>query len=517
MSAHHVGRFEDFHQARGLTFLQSMIYRAGAGGSEIDHNRRRVMTRNDGVTCGVLVFYFAFMSSAFLHAFDWPRFRGPNGTGVSSDRGLPEEISLDKNLSWSVESPAGNSSPIVMDGRVFITCYEGNERIVLCYDAATGDRIWQESMTKLRTETFNPLNGPATPTPATDGRDVYVFFPEFGLAAFDREGKQLWKTPLGPFTAVQGLAASPVYVDGRIALFIDTPEEAYLSAYDARTGKEVWRAERPAGVLGSYATPTLYQRPGHPTQIVVAGAVELTGYDAGTGERLWWVNGLMAFPTAPPFISGDCVYTVEPVDSGWPPFSEPLGLFDKDKDGVIAIEEARDDTIWARSLIGVDRNLGNGDGVVTREEYAMTSREGRGGGLARTRVDGLGDVSNSHIVWRHIKGMPSLAGALLYQNVLYVVHNAIVSTFDPETGEMLRRERIRAALGDYYASPVAGDGKIYLASLEGKVTVLRAGADWEILSTADLGEQLIATPAIAGGRVYIRTEKKLYCFGSEEP
>jgi outer membrane protein assembly factor BamB len=109
--------------------------------------------------------------------------------------------------------------------------------------------------------------------------------------------------------------------------------------------------------------------------------------------------------------------------------------------------------------------------------------------------------------------MPSLTGALLYQNVLYVVRNAIVTTFDPENGQLLRRERIRTALGDYYASPVAGDGKIYLANLEGKITVLKAGTDWQILSSGDLGEQVIATPAIADGRIYIRTEATLYCFG----
>ncbi len=110
--------------------------------------------------------------------------------------------------------------------------------------------------------------------------------------------------------------------------------------------------------------------------------------------------------------------------------------------------------------------------------------------------------------------MPKLGGALLYQGVLDVVDNAILMTFDPETGEMLRRERIRDALGDYYASPVAGDGKICLVSLEGKVTVLRAGRDWDVLSVDDPGEQVIATPAIADSRVFVRTDKTLYCFAT---
>lgn len=451
--------------------------------------------------------------TAFLSASDWPRFRGPNGTGVSTDRGLPEEIDRDKNVLWSTATPKGNSSPIVVGGRLFLTGHEGDERIVLCFNAATGEQIWSRSLTKTRSETYNPLNGPATPTPATDGRNIFVFFPELGLVAHDRDGKELWRTPLGPFTAIQGLAVSPVYVDGKIVLLVDTPEEAYIAAFDAETGEPGWRTERPTGVLGSYATPTVHSRDGEPTQIVVAGAVELTGYEASTGKRLWWARRVTVTPSAPPFVAGDSVYTVEQADQGWPPFSEVLAQFDSDKDGRVAVADAAGDTTWTRSLIGIDRNAGNGDDIVTKEEYTKVSGGIIGGGLTRTRVDGRGDVSETHVVWRHTQGMPSIAGALLYKDVLYVVRNAIVSTFDPETGKRLRRERLMAALGDYYASPVAGDGKIYLASLEGKVTVLKAGADWQVVSTGDLGEQVIATPAIADGRVYFRTDGRLYGFG----
>jgi outer membrane protein assembly factor BamB len=459
---------------------------------------------------------YLFLTTSLM-ASDWPRFRGPNGTGVSPDQGLPGEIDIDKNVLWSVEVPKGHSSPIVVNQRLFITGHEGDERMLLCYDAGTGKLMWRKSVTKSRTETFNPVNSPTTPTTVTDGHNIFVFFPEFGLLAYDRDGQELWRTPLGPFTSIQGLAASPVFVEGLIALLIDTPEEAYLSAFDAETGKQVWRVDRPTGVLGSYTTPTLYKPEGAPTQIIVAGAVELTSYQADNGDRLWWVRGVTIFPTAPPFVAGDSVYTVEPADQGWPPFGEPLAELDKDKDGSITIAEAADNTIWARSLIGIDRNLGNNDGIVTREEYDTASSGVIGGGLTRTKVDGQGDVSTSHILWRHTRGMPSLAGALLYDDVLYVVRKAIVSTFDPETGKLLGQKRIMTALGEYYASPVAGDGKIYLVNLEGKTTVLKSGVDWEPLSTGDLGEQVIATPAIANGRIYIRTEGTLYGFGEGKP
>jgi outer membrane protein assembly factor BamB len=130
-------------------------------------------------------------------------------------------------------------------------------------------------------------------------------------------------------------------------------------------------------------------------------------------------------------------------------------------------------------------------------------------------VTGKGDVSQSHVGWRHGKGLPYVTAPLLYQGVLYSVRDGgILSTFDPESGKLLREERLKDALGSYYASPVAAGGKIYFVSQNGKLTVVEAGATWRILSTADLEEEVIATPAIADDRLYVRTEKTLYCFGA---
>jgi outer membrane protein assembly factor BamB len=447
---------------------------------------------------------------ALATASDWLRFRGPNGTGVSPDTGLPTELGRDRAV-WSAKLPKGNSSPIVVDGRVYLTGHDGDQRITLCNDAASGGLVWKRSLPRARVETFHAMNGPTTPTPTTDGQRVFVFFPEIGLVAYDRDGRELWKTPLGPFHSIQGMAASPVYVDGKVAVLVDTAEEAYVSAFDAATGKPLWKTDRPKGVLGGYATPTVDARPGRSSEIVVAGAVELTGYDAATGERRLWAPGVTSYPTGPPFVAGDSVYTMEPLGVEWPAWSVPLGLFDRGHDGRIAIEDAASDPSWKGSLAGIDANVGNRDGFVTKEEYEKATG-GQSGGLVRTRVGGRGDVGKTHVVWRHEKGLPQLTGALLYKGVLYVVRNGIVSTFDPEAGKRLRQERLEDATGDYYASPIAGDGKVYFASLDGKVTVLRAGADWQVLSTTDLGEPIVATPAIGDGRVFVRTEAALYTF-----
>jgi outer membrane protein assembly factor BamB len=446
-------------------------------------------------------------------AQNWPRFRGPNGTGIAPDRGLPTELSRAKNVVWSVKTPPGHSSPIVINGRVFLTAHDGDQRVVLCYDAVTGKQRWQKSITKARTEFFHAVNGPTTPTPTSDGRHLFVFFPEFGLLAYDQNGKELWRTPLGPFASIQGLAASPIVTDGYVILLVDTPDEAYLAAFDTRTGKQSWRVERPTGILGSYATPTLYRRVGEPTQIIVAGATELTGYEAKTGARLWWAPGVTIAPCAPPFVAGDSVYTVEPAGLTWPSFSTPLSQFDTNHNGRIELTEVVEDSGWLGSLKSVDKNLGNNDGSVTQEEYAKTSVAESSGGLIRIRLGGRGEVSRN-VVWRQTKGWPTHTGGLLYQHILYLVRSGILMLFDPETGTQQRQERIKDALGDYYASPIAADGKIYLISQEGKATVLKAGSEPQVLSTNDLSEEVIATPAIANKHIYLRTEETLFCFGT---
>jgi len=457
--------------------------------------------------------------TALVSASDWPRFRGPNGTGTSADQGLPAEIGRDRNVLWKQKTLKGHSSPVVIKGRLWITGHEGDERVVLCYDAASGSLVWRRAVAKARTEAWNPMNGPTTPSVATDGRSIFVFFPEFGLLAYDFDGKERWRVALGPFGGVQGMAVSPVYAEGNVVLLIDTPEQAYLAAYDARTGKPVWKVDRPIGLLGSYATPALYEPPSGPMQLVVAGAVELTGYQAKTGERLWWAFRVTNAPAAPPLVTGNSVYTIDISDAGAPPFSQMLKDFDKNQNGKIELSEVSGDSdnekIMYRIFKSIDKNTGNDDGVVTEEEYNHAfAADSKSGGLVRTRLDGTGDVTATHVVWRHTKGVPYVTGALLYDNVLYVIRSGgILATFNPSTGQLLREDRLKDAIGDYYASPVAGEGKIYFISLDGKVTVVRAGAAWEKLSGGDLDEQVIATPAIAGSRIYVRTDQNLYCFG----
>lgn len=466
----------------------------------------------------------SFLAMALIPALavagDWPRFRGPNGSGTPGDDKAPADFALDRNVLFKVKTPAGHSSPILVKDRLFLTGHDGDQRVVLCLDAAKGTEIWRRSLARVRTETAHPLNGPATPTPATDGSHVYAFFPEYGLVSFDWGGKERWRTPLGPFDTIQGVATSPVYAEGVVAVLIDQPGDSYLIAFDAKSGKQRWKASRPSGFLGGYSTPSVYKPAKGPSQLVVAGAIELTGYQVATGERLWWARNITNAPAALPLVANDVVYTMEPAGEAPEPFSR-VGQYDKNKDGRIevAAEVTGDgfgEQIWRKILTSVDRHHGNKDGVVEESEWrASFSGAPKAGGLQAVRLGSKGELPPSEMKWRVEKGMPYVTAPLLYRDVLYIVRNGgILTSYRPETGEILKQGRVKEALGDYYASPVAAGGRLYLVNKDGKLSVLQAGAQWEFVSGVDLGEQVIATPALGDGRIYVRTAGTLYGFGS---
>jgi outer membrane protein assembly factor BamB len=460
----------------------------------------------------------ALAACAFLNA-DWPRYRGENGSGKTAPaRGatLPAEISKTKNVAWKTAVPKGHSSPIVVRGKVVVTAHEGDARLTLAYDAANGAELWRASIEKARAEPAHPLNGPATPTPASDGSNVYVFFQEFGLVSYTLDGKQRWRRPLGPFASIQGHATSPIVADGLVVLLIDQPMESYIAAYDARTGRERWKTPRPNGFLGGYSTPLIHRPKSGPAQVIAGAARELTGYQLPTGERIWWGKGITAGPAASPILDGDMVYTLEPPSEPGNSFSGMLGP-DKNKDGRLQIEEELgQNLILLRLMRSIDRMYGNGDGVLEAAEWDKAFAPSElGGGLVATRIGPNGELPASASLWKYTKGIPYVTSAVLEGGILYFVRNGgILTAIEAGTGKVLKQGRLGEATGEFYASPVAAGGLLYLADKDGKVAVVKAGAEWEVVSTGDLDEQIIATPAIDGGRLYVRTEGTLYCFAA---
>jgi outer membrane protein assembly factor BamB len=466
---------------------------------------------------GACLLLAAFLAPRARAAEPWSSFRGPNARGVAEGGPLPAELRAGRSRLWRTELPPGYSSPVVARGRIYVTAHDGDKLLTLCLDARTGAVRWRREAPRART-TKRPVNTPVSSTPATDGSSVYVLFEDFGLLAYDRDGAELWRAPLGPFKLPYGIGSSPIVADGKLIVLIDQDKDSFLAAYDARDGRVLWRTERPEAQHG-FSTPVVHRPRRGPAQLVVLGSHELAGYALGSGEKLWWVRGMAWQAKSTPVIDGDRVYanssmpTLSELDKRdkLAEFAEALARHDADRDGRIAEGEAPAEAmrkLWF--LYDLDR-----DGVLDEREWRVArSRDEARSGLYAVKLGGTGDLTDSHLLWRHERSLPNLTTPLLYRGVLYLVREGgILTTLDPGSGKVLKQGRLEGALDPYSASPVAGDGKVYFASQGGKLAVVKAAAEWELLEVSDLGEEVWATPAIADRRLFIRTQKALYCFG----
>jgi outer membrane protein assembly factor BamB len=181
----------------------------------------KISKRNPFATHILAGVIFVHMAGLALASDDWSRFRGPNGTGVAIARGLPLEFGPDKNVIWKIELPPGHSSPILTETRIFLTAFEGENLLTICIERKTGKVLWQKQATRDRQEKLDQRNNPASPSPATDGENVYVFFADYGLISYDLEGNKRWQLPLGPFNNIYGMGASPIVADDKVVLVCD--------------------------------------------------------------------------------------------------------------------------------------------------------------------------------------------------------------------------------------------------------------------------------------------------------
>jgi outer membrane protein assembly factor BamB len=445
-------------------------------------------------------------------AADWPRFRGPNGSGVSSSAGVPAEFGPSKHLVWKTPVPFGRSSPVVSGDRLFITASEGDALITMCLDRASGRVIWRKEVVRSRVTPAYKLNDAASPTPVTDGTNVFVFFPDVGLISFGPDGAERWRLPLGPFDTFYGLGASPILAGETLLLVCDTRTDAFLIAVDAASGRVRWRAERREIHFEGHASPIVWQPKGEPPQVVVLGVNRIDAYDVATGDRRWWVQGLAFLPVASPVVGpGVVIVSTWGSDAPSGPSFEDFLKSDTNKDRRLTpAEMAGWDEFGA-----VDTNR---DGIIVEAEWNALRQAGVGnyGMVAVAPRAGRGDLTATGIVWRDRKHHSTIPTPVIYGDVLYVVKNGgIIASLDPRTGQVFKVGRTKEALGDYYASPVAADGKVIFLSDSGKATVIRADRQWEILAVNDIGEESYATPAIDGGKIFLRTRNALYCFGTK--
>ena len=442
---------------------------------------------------------------------EWLQFRGPNGTGVAEGFTLPAEFGAKKNLVWKTSVPFARSSPVVTADRIFITASEGDKLITLALNRKTGKVVWRRDVVRARHMPLYRANDAASPSPVSDGKKVFAFFGELGLIAYGPDGTELWRVPLGPFNSFYGMGGSPVLSGNTLVMVCDQRTNSFIIAVDIRDGKVLWNKARPN--FEGYSTPAIYKPKDGPAEVIVLGSNTLDAYSLEKGERLWWITKVGSYPKGVPVLGTDMVYVAaEGGDEPFlPPFDESLKQSDKDNDQRLQREEMKAQAEAYEHFGWLDAN---NDGSVDRAEYDFVRNSTVSGhGLTAVRLGGQGDLTATNVVWRVQKSYPNIPAPLIYHGVMYLMkEGGIVSSLDPSSGQVLKMGRTPDALEDYYASPVAADGKIFLVSASGKVTVLKAGAQWEILAMNDLGEECWATPAIAGNNLYIRTRNALYSF-----
>ena len=436
----------------------------------------------------------------------WERFRGLNGSGVAEVGGLPVAF---ENVVFRTEAPAGNSSPVLDVDQVYLTGQRGDQLITLALDRFTGKVRWERTVSSHDQSPLVSPNTAASPTPAVDGRRVYVFFQDFGLVAYDRDGQEQWRRPLGPFNNIYGLAASPIVVRGSVVLVCDQQTGSFMIALNKNSGEVLWRVERPEAANG-YATPVTDPASGH---LLVPGSFHLAGYDPTEGSRLWQVGGLTWLYKSSPveaegvvFVSGYGSAHVR--QTNIESFEQALEAWDRNGDGRLGQEELQGQIRdW---FIGLDRDA---DSLISRPEWDFYRQMMAGeGGLYAIRLP-RGDAT-AGVIWHYSRTVPEVSSVLLYRGVLYMINDGgRLIALDPDTGEVLKQGRLKGAADQYFASPVAGDGKIYFTSRVGAVAVVEAGRDWRELTVNHLDEECYATPALADGHIYIRTASHLYCIG----
>jgi outer membrane protein assembly factor BamB len=423
-------------------------------------------------------------SFSLAYAENWPSWRGPGALGISAETGIPAKWDLSKNIKWKVEVPGlGHSSPIVWGDRIFVTTAVnsnsaednfqkgfpmGNRKLdtgdiswkVLCYDKETGKLLWEKTAV-----TRKPVNGRhiknsyASQSPVTDGTYVFAFFGDPGMYCYDFNGKLIWSKELGSFSMRSnwGMGSSPVLYKNYVIQTCDQETgKSFIIALDKKTGGTAWKTERDE--LSSWSTPYVYDKGARP-ELVVNATKAIRGYDPETGKLLWECRGPATSITTPTptFINGLII-----VSSGF--MMDPIRPITAFKPGATG-----DITLKANQ------------------------------------------TSSDAIVWRQQIAAPYIPSPIAYNGRIYVVlDQGFIACYDANTGkEIFGKTRIDST--NFSASPVAMDGKIFFPSEDGVVYVIKAGDQYELLAKNSFDESILASPAVSGGKMFIRTIKHLYC------
>jgi outer membrane protein assembly factor BamB len=449
------------------------------------------MMRMSSSTTRLMATMLALAATAPVAAQHWPSFRGAQASGVADGAATPVtwNATTGQNVLWKMPIDGiAVSSPIVWGDKVFVsTAVSSDPKAsfrhglygdvepsndvtkhvwrLIALDKRTGkvlwDRVAHEGIPKTKR---HPKSSQASATPVTDGRHVVVSFGSEGLYAYDVNGKLLWKQDLGVLNAgwfydpdyEWGIGSSPIIWNDFVIVQCDIQKQSFLAAFNVKTGKLAWRTTRDE--IPSWATPTVYQDATH-AELVTQGTNFIRGYDPKTGTELWRLSGNSEVTVPTPIVAKDLIVVTNGYRGVQPIFAIKPGA--------------------------------KGDITLAGEQ---------------TKSDA--------IAWSTKRGGPYIPTPVIYGDRLYVcLNNGVLAAYDLKTGERAWQERIGGKGGAFSASPVAADGKIYLASEDGDVFVVKAGPAYELLATNPMGEVLMATPAISDGVIIVRGLKHLYAIG----
>lgn len=448
---------------------------------------------------------------------DWPQFRGPGGLAISETAKPPVNFDPTKNVVWKVAVPPGNSSPIVTGQRIFLTAVNEGRLETICFDRKNGKVVWRRAAPSEKLESTHRLGSPATPTPVTDATNVYSFFGSFGVIAYDLEGKEVWRQPIATPVVEFGTSASPILIDNKLIVLCDQDLGSFVEALDKKTGRTIWRTERPEFRRG-FATP-FHWKSSKGEELVVPGSIWLTSYDPLTGKENWRYSGTSRVATSTPTASADLLFSAswnvggdEDSRISMPTFADYAADHDKNRDGQFTKEELPDGPVKDRfTQMDLDK-----DGFVTPKEWANMAEMfvKAGNAVLAIHPGGDGEISKTHLAWKSTRSLPYVSSPAVYKGRLFTVKNGgLVSAYDVKNGHPIYQDERIDAPGDYYASAVAADDRIYFTSQNGVVTVINTwDRELKIVAQNKLGEQTMATPALIEDAIIFRTATTLYTF-----
>ncbi len=388
------------------------------------------MKRSGGNQIAVSTF-LVFLGSTLAAGPD-VYFRSDGGVPTSDQAPLPGDLGDGQILVWKAGLPAGHSTPCVTADRIFLSLFEKQQLATVALDRKTGKRLWKKVIQVESIEPTHNTGSPASPSPASDGERVYVFFGSYGLVCYDLEGQLLWDKRLGPFHDDFGAASSPILVDDKVILNEDHDSGSFLIAVHKLSGKTLWKAPR-SGHTRSYSTPVVWNSEGRAT-VIVAGALQLTAYDAQSGERTWWINGLARIVNPTPVLGQNRLFV-----ASWSPggdtktrivmsdWSTASHQWDKDGNKILAGEELPEGDVKGRlSIIDLDRD--GGGNQFEWEKYARVFELARNSILA-VRPGGQGDLTATNTLWSYPRGVPYVTSPVLYRQVVYMVKNLDIPHF----------------------------------------------------------------------------------------